>query len=100
MLAVCKLGHMLRATKASKLWFLKVQHFIYWDTVLDMKLPVCIVPELWYQNYARWFPIHVRDMQSLPTTIYQEFMESGNWVIQKTKIDSHICQSIKHMSRK
>lgn len=38
-----------------------------------------------HQNYARWIPIHIRDMQSLPTSIYQEFVECGNWVVQKTK---------------
>lgn len=37
-----------------------------------------------HQNYAKWIPIHIRDMQSLPTSIHQEFHEHGHWVIQKT----------------
>jgi len=38
-----------------------------------------------HQNYARWIPIQFRDMQSLPTSIYQEFVACGSWEIQKTK---------------
>lgn len=34
-------------------------------------------------NYARWIPIHLRDMKSLPASIEEKFKE-GNWVISKT----------------
>ncbi len=37
-----------------------------------------------HQNYARWIPIHIRDMESLDTSIRHEFEECGHWVIQKT----------------
>ena len=82
--------------------------FLYWDTILKMEIlgllfvrahreqdfPLCveslkaIVPwffALDHQNYARWIPIHICDMQSLPTSVLQEFEECGHWVIQKNK---------------
>ena len=37
-----------------------------------------------HQNYARWIPIHIRDMESLHASIRQEYEECGHWVIQKT----------------
>jgi len=33
----------------------------------------------------RWIPVHIRDMENLPTSIHNEFHEHGNWVIQMTK---------------
>ena len=36
-------------------------------------------------HYAGWVPVHIRDMENLPTSIYNEFFENGHWVIQKTK---------------
>ena len=38
-----------------------------------------------HQNYARWIPVHINDMESLPPSIQQEFEEHGHWVVQKTK---------------
>ena len=35
-------------------------------------------------NYARWIPIHVRDMKSLPSNIMKEFKDHGHWVLSKT----------------
>ena len=35
-------------------------------------------------NYARWVPIHLRDMRSLPVSIKKEF-EEQHWVISKTR---------------
>ena len=35
-------------------------------------------------NYARWLPVHIRDMKSLPRSIKEEFEIQGNWVISKT----------------
>ena len=29
--------------------------------------------------------MHIRDMETLPTSIHNEFHEHGHWVIQKTK---------------
>ena len=37
-----------------------------------------------HHNYARWIPIHIRDMESLPASILKEFEENGHWVIHKT----------------
>lgn len=35
-------------------------------------------------NYARWTPIHIRDMKSLPDSIIQKFQQEGSWVLSKT----------------
>ena len=35
-------------------------------------------------HYARWTPIHIRDMESLPETIRIEFERNGHWVVHKT----------------
>ena len=35
-------------------------------------------------NYARWLPVHIRDMKSFPRRIKEEFQIKGNWVISKT----------------
>ena len=39
-----------------------------------------------HTNYARWLPVHVKDMVELPdkqTAVYDEFMK-GNFVIQRS----------------
>ena len=38
-----------------------------------------------HHHYARWLPIHIRDMEALPIPIYNEFREHGRWVISKTQ---------------
>ena len=81
--------------------------FQYWDTILSMELLGLIlirshrekkfslyveslkdlVPwffSLDHHNYARWIPICIRDMESLPPSIHKEFEENGHWVIHKT----------------
>ena len=35
-------------------------------------------------NYARWMPVHIRDMKSLPDSIREEFLQHSNWVLSKT----------------
>ena len=43
-----------------------------------------------HTNYARWIPVHLRDMITLPTAhpeIATE-LEAGNFTIQKTYVDS------------
>lgn len=37
-----------------------------------------------HQNYARWIPIHIRDMDSLPPATHEEFEVNGTWVVPKT----------------
>lgn len=82
---------------------IKSPTFHYWDTILNMEIlglifvrahreqdfPLCVeslkalVPwffALDHQNYARWIPVHIRDMESLPTSIHKEFEEHGHWV--------------------
>ena len=81
--------------------------FQYWDTIPKMEIlglifviahreqnfPLyverlkALVPwffALDHQNYARWIPFHIRDMESLPTSIHKEFEERGHWVVPKT----------------
>ena len=36
-----------------------------------------------HHNYARWIPKHIRDMESLHLSVYQQFEECGHWVVQK-----------------
>ena len=36
-------------------------------------------------NYARWVPIHLRDMMSLPEAIKTEFEKEQHWILSKTK---------------
>ena len=55
-----------------------------------MELDICIltyVRSLREANYARWIPVHLRDMAQLPKThpdIYEEF-KAGHFTAQKTK---------------
>ena len=51
--------------KVLRLWFLG---FFHWITTT---------------TYARWIPIQIRDMESLPPSIHKEFEEYGHWVIHK-----------------
>ena len=37
-----------------------------------------------HHHYARWVPVHIRDMESLPPSILEEFQAHGHWVVQKT----------------
>ena len=36
-----------------------------------------------HYNYARWLPIHIRDMKSLPATFFTDFKQ--HWVVSETK---------------
>ena len=82
--------------------------FQYWDTIFNLEITglvfvrahrernfsLCldslkdIIPwffALDHYNYSRWMPVHIRDMENLPTSIQNEFHEHGHWVVQKTK---------------
>lgn len=37
-----------------------------------------------HTNYARWTPIHIRDMKYLPDSIAKEFQNEGHWILSKT----------------
>ncbi len=79
--------------------------FKYWDIIYQFEILMCIfiraqrtgnfnlyldvlealVPwffALDHINYARWIPVHIRDMKSLPDSIKDEFQRF--WVVQKT----------------
>lgn len=36
-----------------------------------------------HTNYARWVPVHIRDMKSLPRAVKEDFQ--NYWVVSKTK---------------
>ena len=82
--------------------------FHYWDTILSLELliltfirahreknfPLYMYVEALeaivgyffvfeHYNHARWVPIHIRDMLSLPDSIKENFMRC--WVVSKTK---------------
>ena len=37
-----------------------------------------------HQNYARWLPVHINDMEHLPPGVLKQFVENGFWVVTKT----------------
>lgn len=57
------------------------QFSLYVD-VLEELVPLFF--SLGHINYARWVPIHLRDMRSLPDAIKNEFEEKQHWVLSKT----------------
>ena len=81
--------------------------FMYWDFILryetlilifvrahrekDFALYVEVLEELTplffaldHVNYARWLPIHIKDMKCLPSSIRDEFEKQCHWVLSKT----------------
>ena len=96
--------------KSQQLWrkdmVQKSPTFAYWDLILryetlllfvrahrerNFSLYVQLLEELTplffaldHVNYARWMPVHIRDMKSLPAPIKQEFENDRHWVISKT----------------
>ena len=81
--------------------------FFYWDMILryetlilifvrahrekNFLLYVAVLKELTplffaldHVNYSRWMPIHIRDMESLPDQIKDEFVNNSHWVLSKT----------------
>ena len=50
--------------------------------VLEQLVPLFFALD--HMNYARWVPIHIRDMKSLPESIRREFQEHRQWVLSKT----------------
>ena len=87
-----------------------VHMFKYWSSVIELELLMCrfvrslregdfllyvqVCDELcaWFfvldhTNYARWLPVHVRDMVELPAkhpTVYAEYLK-GNFTVQKSQ---------------
>ena len=86
-----------------------VYMFKYWSLVIELELMMCrfvrslpegdfllyiqVCDELcaWFfvfdhTNYARWLPVHVRDMVELPVkhpALYDEYLK-GNFTVQKS----------------
>ena len=81
--------------------------FMFWDLIMryetlilifirahrekNFKLYVEVLEELAplffamnHVNYARWMPVHIRDMKSLPDSIMEEFLQHSSWVLSKT----------------
>ena len=52
--------------------------------IRDMKSLPDSIREEFHVNYARWMPVHIRDMKSLPDSIREEFLQHSNWVLSKT----------------
>jgi hypothetical protein len=50
-------------------------------TTLRMLVPLFF--SLDHQNYARWVPIFIRDMERLPTNIQEQF-DKGHWTINRS----------------
>ena len=80
--------------------------FQYWDLIMEFEIAVLIfiyaqrtkqfdlyvesmeqlvqwIFGLDHINYARWIPVHIQDMQSLPESISEQFQSC--WVVQKTQ---------------
>lgn len=57
--------------------------------VLEQLVPLFFALD--HMNYARWVPIHIRDMKSLRESIRREFQDHGHWVLSKT---GNRCSSI------
>ena len=63
---------------------------MYWDFILRYESNSYFYQSsqrffaLDHVNYARWMPVHIRDMKCLPDSVRQEFKKQGHWVISKT----------------
>ena len=59
--------------------FIRAHFNLYLDALEDL-VPWFL--SLDHINYARWIPVHIRDMKYLPDSIKDEFQRF--WVVQKT----------------
>jgi hypothetical protein len=58
------------------------RNFSLYVQVLEKLCPIFFALD--HPNYARWAPIHVRDMKSLPDPIKEAFAKEQHWVLSKT----------------
>lgn len=58
------------------------RNFTLYVEALEELIPLFFALD--HVNYARWAPIHLRDMKSLPESISKVFQEEGRWVLSKT----------------
>lgn len=56
--------------------------FSLFVNILELLVPLFFTLD--HPNYARWVPIHIRDMKSLPESIRREFQDHHHWVLSKT----------------
>ena len=74
------------------------RNFSLYVEVLEELVPLFFALD--HVNYARWLPVHIRGMRSLPNSIKDEFENQAHWVLSKTKTNSPQSLLIKHMSIK
>lgn len=58
------------------------RNFCLFVDVLERLVPLFFALD--HINYARWVPIHIRDMKALPDSIRKEFQECHHWVLSRT----------------
>ena len=58
------------------------KNFPLYVQVLEKLAPLFFALD--HVNYARWIPVHIRDMKSLPDPIKEQFEEQCHWVLSKT----------------
>ena len=49
-----------------------------------LKALVGIVFAMDHHNYAKWLPVFIADLESLPSSVLVEFEGNGNWTISRT----------------
>ena len=58
------------------------KNFALYVEVLEELVPLFFALD--HVNYARWLPVHIRDMKCLPSHIKDEFEKKCHWVLSKT----------------
>ena len=58
------------------------KNFALYIEVLEELTPLFFALD--HVNYARWLPVHIRDMKCLPGPIKDEFEKQCHWVLSKT----------------
>ncbi|XP_048577134.1 uncharacterized protein LOC5514185 [Nematostella vectensis] len=61
------------------------RNFVLYVEALEELVPLFFVLD--HVNYARWTPIHIRDMKSLPQSITEKFQDEGQFVLSRTGYD-------------
>ncbi|EDO32802.1 predicted protein [Nematostella vectensis] len=61
------------------------RNFVLYVEALEKLVPLFFVLD--HVNYARWTPIHIRDMKSLPQSITEKFQDEGQFVLSRTGYD-------------
>ena len=60
----------------------RVKNFPLYVEVLEKLAPLFFTLD--HTNYARWLPVYIKDMKSLPDSVRAEFEQEGHWVLFKT----------------